>query len=64
MSLTEAQLSYLNQFGFDPTLLDSWRKGVSEGWYSTENNWLQSDMHAPDADAIHDFPKRNSGRPR
>ena len=62
MSLTEEQLSYLNQYGFDELLLENWRKGVREGWYSEENNRVESEIHAPDADTIHGFPKRNTGR--
>ena len=60
MSLTDEQLSYLQQFGFDESLLDSWRKGVREGWYSKENNWLKTAILAPEADAVTQLPKRDS----
>lgn len=60
MPLSDAQLSYLNQFGFDQLLLKNWQKGVREGWYSKKNNWLRGEIHAPDGDAIDDFPKRGS----
>lgn len=60
MSLTDEQRSYLAQFWFDELLLENWRKGVHEGWYSSENNWLQSEIHAPESGTIHTFPKRDS----
>lgn len=62
MPLTDEQLSYLNQYGFDQELLENWQKGVREGWYSQKNNWLRGEIHAPDGDAIDDFPKRESDR--
>ena len=60
MPFSDKQLSYLNQFGFDPTLLDNWRKGVQNGWYSQKNNWVQGKIHAPDSESIDHFPKRGS----
>jgi UTP--glucose-1-phosphate uridylyltransferase len=62
MPFTEAQLSYLDQYGFDELLLDNWRKGVREGWYSRENNWVQSEIHGPETETIESFPKRETER--
>ena len=56
MPFSDKQLSYLNQFGFDPDLLENWRKGVENGWYSQKNNWVQGKIHAPDAESIDHFP--------
>jgi len=60
MPLSTEQLSYLNQYNFDQNLLKNWQKGVREGWYSQKNNWLQGEVHAPETNAIDDFPKRGS----
>ncbi len=60
MPLTEEQLSYLNQYGFDQQLLEDWQKGVREGWYSNQNNWVKGEIYAPDTDAIRHVPKRDS----
>ena len=60
MSLTAEQISYLSQFGFDELLLENWRKGIREGWYSKENNHIKSEMHGPESGTIHDYPKRDT----
>jgi UTP--glucose-1-phosphate uridylyltransferase len=62
MTLTDEQLSYLNQYGFNELLLENWRKGVREKWYSKENNWIQSEIHAPESGTIESFPKSDTDR--
>jgi UTP--glucose-1-phosphate uridylyltransferase len=59
-SLTPEQLAFLGRYGFDAALFASWRAAVREGELSVENNWVNGEILAPPAGAIHSLPKRDT----
>jgi len=58
--LTPEQLTYLQHYGFDPLLFESWRKGLREGWMSAAANKVQGELRVPSEGTVVDVPRRNS----
>ncbi len=59
-TLSQEDLDYLNECGFDEILFESWRKSVNQGWLSEENTLIKSELLAPPQGSINNRPKRDS----
>jgi UTP--glucose-1-phosphate uridylyltransferase len=58
--LTEAHVDFLKRYGFEPQLFEAWQKGVSEGWYSRDNNRIKGELLAPESGTVLDLPRQDS----
>ncbi len=59
-SLTAEQIAYLAQYGFDESLLASWRQAVRQGRLSLANNQVRGPILAAAPDAFADLPRRGT----
>ncbi len=59
-ALNQTQLAWLQSFGFDLPLFESWQKDVAKGRLSAAKNVIDAALLPPPADSIADLPKDDS----